>query len=81
MKTVDIHVGQTYQLTATLVSLNGERLNITTSASWVSNDQAIATVSSGGLVTAMASSGTTTITSTLGSGSVALGFIKINDIP
>jgi fibro-slime domain-containing protein len=55
--------GLTSQLTATAPLSNNTSLNVTSSATWVSSDTAIATVSSGGLITAVAP-GSVTFTAT-----------------
>lgn len=56
-------VGQTAQLTATATLSDGTTQNVTALATWASSNTAIATVSSGGLVTAV-TSGSVTITAT-----------------
>ena len=55
----------TRQLTATATFSNGESLNVTAAASWVSATPAAATVSAGGLVTKVAT-GSSVITATYG---------------
>jgi len=57
--------GQTSQLTATATMTNGTTQIITAQATWSSANQAVATVSSGGLVTARRS-GTVQVTATFG---------------
>jgi hypothetical protein len=56
-------IGQTVQLKATATLSDGTSQNVTTTATWRSSDASVATVSSGGLVTAL-SSGISTITAT-----------------
>ncbi len=55
--------GNTTQLSATATLSDGTKQDVTTLASWQSMNTAVATVSAGGLVTAI-SAGTTTITAT-----------------
>jgi Bacterial Ig-like domain (group 2) len=56
-------VGSTSQLTATATMSNGTTQDVTSSATWVSGDAAIATVSGAGVVTGV-SAGSTTVTAT-----------------
>jgi hypothetical protein len=56
-------IGQTVQLIATATLPDGTSQNVTTTATWRSSDASVATVSSGGLVTALAT-GIATITAT-----------------
>jgi len=56
-------IGQTVQLKATATLSDGTLQNVTTTAAWRSSDASVATVSSGGLVTAL-TSGIATITAT-----------------
>jgi hypothetical protein len=58
-----ISVGQTIQLTATAALSNGSTQNVSTQATWQSSNQAVATVSSTGLVTSI-TSGTANIAAT-----------------
>lgn len=72
-------VGQTSQLTATATFSDGTTQNVTAAAAWVSSNNGLATVSSAGLVTAVAS-GTVTITATYqgraASASVTMSFVS-----
>ena len=61
--TAALAVSQTSQLTATATLSGGTTENVTSTATWRSSNTAVATVSSGGLVTAVAA-GTATITAT-----------------
>ena len=56
-------VGSTSQLTATATMSNGTTQDVTSSATWVSGDATIATVSGAGVVTGV-SAGSTTVTAT-----------------
>jgi Bacterial Ig-like domain (group 2) len=56
-------IGQTVQLTATATFSDQSTQNVTATAAWQSSNSSVATVTSGGLVTALAS-GTVTITAT-----------------
>jgi hypothetical protein len=56
-------IGQTVQLTATATLSDGTTQNVTATATWLSSNSGFATVSAGGLVTAVGS-GTVTITAT-----------------
>lgn len=53
----------TQQLTATLAMSDGTNQDVTATATWSSSDETVATVSAGGLVTAVAE-GSATITAT-----------------
>lgn len=70
-------VGQTVQLIATATFSDGTTQNVTTTSTWQSSNSGAATVSSGGLVTAVAT-GTVTITATYqgkaGTATVVLSF-------
>jgi hypothetical protein len=57
------NIGQTVQLTATATFSDGTTQNVTATATWQSSNSSVATVSSGGLVTAV-TSGTVTMTAT-----------------
>ena len=57
--------GGTVQLTATIGYTDGTTQDVTSTATWTSNNSSVATVSSGGLVTC-AQAGTATITATSG---------------
>ena len=56
-------VGQTVQLTATATFSNGTTQNVTATTTWQSSNTGVATVTSGGLVTAV-TSGSVTLTAT-----------------
>src|SRR5690606_36085151 len=58
--------GATQQFTATGQYSGGQSLDITSSVTWSSSNPAVAMITSGGLAIAVASSGTSTITATLG---------------
>ena len=59
--------GATQQLVATATYTDATTSVVTSSATWTTSNPSVATVSSAGLVTGVAISGTTTITATLGS--------------
>jgi trimeric autotransporter adhesin len=56
-------IGQTIQLTATATFSDGTTQNVTATATWLSSNTSVASVTSGGLVGALAS-GTVTVTAT-----------------
>ena len=59
-----IAVGATQQLTATASYSDGSTANVTTSVTWTSSAASVATVNSGGMVTAVAA-GSATVTASL----------------
>jgi uncharacterized protein YjdB len=70
--------GQSNQLTATAAFSAGTTQNVTNAATWLSSSPGVATVSSAGLVTAVAT-GTTTITATYQSHSGSVSALVTTD--
>jgi uncharacterized protein YjdB len=62
--TANVTVGGTQQLTATATYSDKSTKNVTSTVSWASSAPAVATVSAGGLITAVAA-GTTTVTASM----------------
>jgi uncharacterized protein YjdB len=69
--TPNLQVGNTLQMTATGNNDDGSTKNLTTSATWSSSDTTLVTVSSTGLIKAIANTGSTGVTITATSGTIS----------